>query len=58
MGCAGNPEIQTPNLDRLAASGMRFENFFFTSPFFSQARASLLNDLMHSQNVIHYCLSN
>ena len=28
MGCAGNTEIRTPNLDRLAATGMRFENFF------------------------------
>jgi arylsulfatase A-like enzyme len=25
---AGNPEIITPNLDRLASEGMRFDNFF------------------------------
>lgn len=28
LGCAGNDEIRTPNLDRLAASGVRFENAF------------------------------
>ena len=26
MGCSGNEEIITPNLDKLAAEGMRFEN--------------------------------
>ena len=38
-GCYGNPEIQTPNIDRLAADGMRFENFFCTSPVCSPAKA-------------------
>ena len=32
LGCAGNEEIRTPNLDRLAASGTRVENFFCVSP--------------------------
>ena len=32
MGCAGNPEIRTPNLDRLAETGLRFDNFFCASP--------------------------
>jgi len=26
VGCAGNPVIQTPTLDRLAESGVWFEN--------------------------------
>ena len=42
MGCAGNTDIYTPNLDRLAARGFRFENFFCASPVCSPARASLL----------------
>ena len=42
MGCAGNHEVQTPNLDRIAAMGMRFENFFCASPVCSPARASIL----------------
>src|SRR5690625_5823238 len=30
VGCAGNPDVKTPNIDRLAASGVRFSNFFCT----------------------------
>ncbi|HBQ64025.1 MAG TPA: sulfatase [Clostridiales bacterium] len=53
MGCAGNPEIITPNLDRMAAAGVRFENFFCTSPVCSPARASLLTGRIPSQHGIH-----
>lgn len=48
LHCAGNEEIQTPNLDRLAAGGMRFENFFCASPVCSPARASLLTGTIPS----------
>ncbi len=30
MGCAGNTIIQTPNMDALAAKGVRFTNAFVT----------------------------
>ena len=53
MGCAGNPEIRTPNLDRLAASGVRFENFFCTSPVCSPSRASFLTGRIPSQHGVH-----
>ncbi|CAG7626743.1 sulfatase-like hydrolase/transferase [Paenibacillus allorhizosphaerae] len=53
MGCAGNPEIRTPNLDRLAATGTRFDNFFCTSPVCSPARASLLTGRIPSQHGVH-----
>lgn len=42
LGAAGNDEIRTPHLDRLAARGVRFENFFCVSPVCSPARASIL----------------
>ena len=32
LGCSGNREIRTPNIDRLAAQGMRFDSFFCASP--------------------------
>ncbi|MDF2964035.1 MAG: sulfatase-like hydrolase/transferase, partial [Paenibacillus sp.] len=53
MGCAGNTEIYTPNLDRLAGEGMRFTNFFCTSPVCSPARASLLTGRIPSAHGIH-----
>jgi len=53
MGCAGNGEIRTPNLDRLAETGLRFENFFCTSPVCSPARASLLTGRIPSAHGVH-----
>ena len=53
MGCAGNGELRTPNLDRLAATGMRFENYFCVSPVCSPARASLLTGRIPSQHGVH-----
>jgi arylsulfatase A-like enzyme len=53
LGCAGNPEIRTPELDRLAASGVRFDNFFCTSPVCSPARASLLTGDIPSRHGVH-----
>ncbi|MFD0676131.1 MULTISPECIES: sulfatase-like hydrolase/transferase [unclassified Paenibacillus] len=53
MGCAGNSEIRTPNLDRIASEGMRFSSFFCTSPVCSPARASLLTGRIPSQHGVH-----
>ena len=53
LGCAGNREIRTPHLDRMAASGMRFENFFCASPVCSPARATLLTGRIPSRHGVH-----
>ncbi len=50
MGCAGNEEVRTPNLDRLAETGIRFTNFFCASPVCSPARASILTGQIPSQH--------
>ena len=50
MGCAGNDELRTPNLDRIASTGIRFENFFCASPVCSPARASILTGQIPSQH--------
>ncbi|MEO0472481.1 MAG: sulfatase-like hydrolase/transferase, partial [Bacteroidota bacterium] len=38
----GNQQIQTPNLDRLAAGGIRFTNAFANAPMCSASRQSML----------------
>ncbi len=53
MGCAGNDEIQTPTLDRLARTGTLFSNFFCVSPVCSPARASILTGRIPSQHGVH-----
>lgn len=42
IGCAGNPRVHTPNLDRLAKEGARFTQAWTESPICQPARASLL----------------
>ena len=32
LGCYGNTEVQTPNIDRLAKTGVRFHNSFSCAP--------------------------
>ena len=41
LGCYGHPVVQTPNLDRLAQRGARFDNFW-AQPVCSPTRATLL----------------
>ncbi len=52
-GCYGNPEIRTPNIDRIAATGVRFENFFVSVPVCSASRASFLTGRIPSQHGVH-----
>ena len=53
FGAAGNPVIQTPNIDRLAREGVRFENALCPTPFCSPTRASLMTGLYpHQHGVI------
>jgi len=42
LGCYGHPEIRTPNLDRLAAEGLRFDHARTTCPSTLAAYAALV----------------
>lgn len=50
FGSAGDPDARTPNLDRLAAEGMRFDRAFVASPSCAPSRASLLTGYMPSRH--------
>jgi arylsulfatase A-like enzyme len=41
LGCYGNATVATPNVDRMAAEGVRFANHFCTSPGCSPSRGSI-----------------
>jgi len=53
LGCYGNPDIRTPNIDRLAAGGLRFNRALSSNPVCSPTRATFLTGLMPSQHGLH-----
>jgi N-sulfoglucosamine sulfohydrolase len=50
LGCYGNRAIHTPNLDALAAEGMRFTNAYCTSASCSASRSVILTGLYNHAN--------
>jgi arylsulfatase A-like enzyme len=42
LGCYGHPSIRTPHLDRMAAEGMRFTDFYSAAEVCTPSRAALL----------------
>ncbi len=53
VGCYGNQEIRTPNIDRLASAGTRFANSFACTPICSASRATLFTGRTPRQHGIH-----
>jgi N-sulfoglucosamine sulfohydrolase len=45
LGCYGTPEVWTPNLDKLAADGMRFTRAYTTAPVCSPSRSALMTGM-------------
>ncbi len=43
MGCAGHPTVQTPNLDAIAAEGVRYTNAFANNPICAPSRICFMN---------------
>lgn len=53
LGAYGNPDIRTPNIDRLAAEGLRFTRALSSNPVCSPTRATFLTGLIPSQHGVH-----
>lgn len=43
LGCAGQPTVRTPNLDRMAAEGVRFANAITQNPICTPSRMCYLS---------------
>ncbi|MBN1804410.1 MAG: sulfatase-like hydrolase/transferase [Sedimentisphaerales bacterium] len=50
LGCYGNKVIKTPNLDQLAAEGVRFTNAFCTTASCSASRSVILTGMYNHAN--------
>ncbi len=53
LGCYGNREIRTPNIDRLASQGTLFTRCYSSNAVCSPTRATLLTGLIPSQHGVH-----
>ncbi len=50
LGCYGNPDMKTPNLDRLASGGMRFERAYTCQPVCGPARSAIFTGTFPHSN--------
>jgi arylsulfatase A-like enzyme len=53
MSCAGNPLVKTPQIDRLALEGVRFENAYTSFPLCSPFRASFFTGKYAHSTGVH-----
>ena len=50
LGCYGNPDVKTPNMDALAADGMAFDNHYNTTAICMASRANIMTGKFEYKN--------
>lgn len=58
LSCYGNRDIATVNIDRMAAEGIRFEQFYVGSPICSPSRVAVTTGQYPARHRIHSYLNN
>lgn len=53
LGCHGSTFIKTPNLDRMAAEGIDFQNFSVSNPVCSPSRTAILTGQFPARHSVH-----
>ena len=53
LSCAGHPDARTPNLDRLASGGVRFERAYCENPLCTPSRLSIFTGLSSRQHGVY-----
>ena len=56
LACNGNVFAQTPNLDRISAEGVRFENSFTPQPLCSPSRATAWTGVCPNEHQVESCV--
>lgn len=57
LGCYGNDQMKTPNLDALARNGVRYENAYTCQPVCGPARSAIFTGISpHNNGVMANCL--
>ena len=57
LGCYGNREIRTPNIDNLAENGVLLTNFYVNGPVCSPARAAIMTGQYPARHKVHKALT-
>ena len=58
LGCYGHPYLKTPNLDKLAKEGVRFEQFYVSGSVCSPSRVAFMTGHYPARHHIHRHLAN